>query len=193
MKKFKLDAHAEWLEEQLRAGLPVARIHRELKKTRHCDVALETLRQWIARRRGEGRIKIAALPRGRPPKAPKGGLDFLPDDPDAGVESVSVPAFFLALLRPGVLERTRWFVLDQVGIEKPDDDGIASWAAKIGRARVARLSDLDFCLIEFLTREDGQMPWGKSPDKIDAWTRGLLIAAAKIKSLVRKSVGLQRG
>ncbi len=193
MKKSKLEPHAEWLGEQLRAGLPVARIHRELKKTRHCDVALETLRQWITRRRGEGQIKIAALPRGRPPKTPKGGLDFLPDDPTTGLGSVSVPVFFFALLQPEALERISFHALDAIGIEKTDDDGIASWAAKIGRARVARLSDLDFCLIEFLTREDGQMPWGKSPDEIDAWTRGLLIEAAKIRTLVRKSVGLQRG
>jgi hypothetical protein len=184
MRKSRLEPHAAWIIGQLEAGLPVSRILGKLKEERDCHVVLPTLQKWIGQQKLGDRVKLRR--RGRPPVVSRGGLDFIPNDQDAGVKPVSVPLFIFALLKPRALESFRWYALAQIGIEGAGVGGIATWAASLGKDRVARLSDTDFCLIACL-KKDGPIPFGKDPDEIESWFRSLLNDAAEIKALVRQN------
>lgn len=192
MKKSRLDAHACWIKDQLRAGVPLTQIRRDLKQVLGCTVALETVRKWCIGQQKAGQIK--PLRRGRPPKVSESGLEFLPGDlaSGAGVNPASIPIWLSALLKPGGLQLVGRLVRDEVGIRGTGMDAIAAWAAKQGKGRVARLSDTEFCLLACLTQTESGIPLGRPAKEIDAWVIQLVARAAEIKAVVRKQVKATR-
>lgn len=190
MKPSSLAPHARWIEDQIRNGIPMKRIQQELKGSRSCPVALETLRKWVVRQTQDGCLKGVRLKRGRPPKEHKGILVFLPTNPAADPKSIPFPLFFSALLHPVAFEKIAHEALRELGIESPRQSSFLDWAGKIGRSRVEALSDLDFCLLAILSRNLGPIPYAANKEEICVWAQELLLEAANLRVVIRQAVGL---
>lgn len=190
MKKSALDAHACWIKDQLRAGVPLTQIRSALEEVHGCKVALETVRKWCIGQQRAGQIK--PLRRGRPPKLSASALDFLSGDPAPEVDPASIPAWLSVLLKHRGLQRVGHLVREEMGIEGTNIDAIAAWATGQPKGRVARLSDAEFCLLACLTQVDGKIPLGRPGNEIDAWVKKLVARAAEIKAVVRKQVKATR-
>ncbi|MEI8309542.1 MAG: hypothetical protein WCH98_02180 [Verrucomicrobiota bacterium] len=190
MKPSSLDPHAPWIEVQIRDGVPMKRIQQELKGSRNCPVALETLRKWVVRQTQGGCLKGVRLKRGRPKKDPKGIPPFIPANTAADPKPIQVPLFFYALLHPVVLENYAHDALRELGIESQSQPSFLAWAGKIGRSRVEALSDLDFCLLAILSRNLGPIPYAANKEEICVWVQEFLLEAAKLRMVIRQAVGL---
>jgi len=186
MNKSRLDPHACWIKDQLRAGVRLTQIHRDLEQVHGCKVVLETVRKWCIGQQKAGQIK--PLRRGRPPKVSASGLDFLSGDLASGVNPASIPTWLSALLKPRGLQLVGRLVRDEIGIRGTSIDAIAAWASKQGKGRVARLSDTEFCLLACLIQTDSGIPLGRPANEIDAWIKRLVARAAEIKAAVRQQI-----